>query len=71
MIYDNYKIDEQYQVIKKLLIEVELDVYKFIGNTKNNSAAKRARMNLNAIKKAILPLRLDIQKQKQDNKSEY
>ena len=71
MIYDNYNIDEQYQEIRKLLQLVEVDIYKLIGSSKNNSAAIRARRNLNLIKNKIKPLRQDIQKQRQDNKSEY
>ena len=71
MFYDDHNIDEQYQQIKKLLQEVEIDLYRFVGRTKNDSAAKRVRANLNEIKRRVFPLRSSIQKQRQDNKGEY
>lgn len=71
MFYDNHDIDEQYQKIRKLFFEAETELYKFLGKTKNNTAAIRARKNFKLISKLMLPLRQSIQKQKQDNKSEY
>lgn len=71
MFYDDHNIDEQYQKIRKILSEAEEELYKFIGKTKNNTAATRARKKLKQIEELIIPLRKSIQKQRQDNKSEY
>jgi len=71
MFYDDYNIDEQFQKIRKLLNESESELYKFIGKTKNDTASVRARKKLKLIEELILPLRLSIQKQRQDNKSQY
>jgi hypothetical protein len=71
MFYDDYNIDEQYQKLRKILIDTEGDLYKFLGRTKNDTAAVRARKNLKEIEELITPLRKSIQMQRQDNKSEY
>lgn len=71
MFYDDHNIDEQYQKIRKLLMETECELYKFVGKTKNNAAATRARKTLKQIEELIVPLRLSIQRQRQDNKSQY
>ena len=71
MFYDDHNIDEQYQKIRKILLEVEGELYKFIGKTKNDAAAVRARRGLKEIEELIIPLRKNIQKQRQDNKSQY
>jgi len=51
--------------------EIEIDLYRFIGRTKNDAAARRVRANLNEIKRKVFPIRKSIQKQRQDNKGEY
>jgi hypothetical protein len=71
MFYDDHNIDEQYQKLRKLLIETEGDLYKFIGKTKNDTAALRARKILKEIEELIIPLRKSIQLQRQDNKGQY
>lgn len=71
MFYDDHNIDEQYQKIRKLLLEAESELYKFIGKTKNNAAATRARKKLKQIEELVIPLRKSIQKQRQDNRSQY
>lgn len=71
MFNDDYGIDEQYQYIRKLFLEMEADLYKFIGRTKNDTAAIRARKNLKEIEQKLVPLRKSIQLQRQDNKSKY
>ena len=71
MFYDDHNIDEQYQKIRKILLEAEGELYKFIGRTKNDAAAVRTRRCLKDIEELIVPLRKSIQKQRQDNKSQY
>ena len=71
MFYDDHNIDEQYQKLRKLLIETEVDLYKFLGRTKNDTAAIRARKALIEIEELITPLRKSIQMQRQDNKGQY
>ena len=71
MFYDDHNIDEQYQKIRKLLMTTEGELYKFIGKTKNNTAATRARKALKEIEELLVPLRQSIQRQRQDNKGQY
>lgn len=71
MFYDDHDIDEQYQKIRKLLLETEANLYKFLGKTKNDTAAGRARKKLKEIEELITPLRKSIQMQRQDNKGQY
>jgi hypothetical protein len=71
MFYDDHNIDEQYQKIRKILLETEVHLYKFLGRTKNDTAAARARKSLKEIEELITPLRKSIQMQRQDNKGEY
>jgi hypothetical protein len=69
--YDNHNLEGQFQELRALLAEAEVDFYKFIGKNKNDKAATRARILLNEIRKRIRPLRESIQKQRQDNQSVY
>ena len=69
--YDNHNIDEQYQKMRKLMAELETEIYKFIGKTKNKTASVRARNALKEIRKTATSLRNSIIKQRQDNSSEY
>jgi hypothetical protein len=71
MFYDDHNIDEQYQKIRKILLETESELYKFLGRTKNDAAAVRARRGLKDIENLIVPLRQSIQRQREDNKGEY
>lgn len=71
MFYDDHNIDEQYQNLRKLLLETEGDLYKFLGKTKNDTAAVRARKILKEIEELITPIRKSIQMQRQDNKGQY
>ncbi len=71
MFYDDHNIDEQYQKIRKILLETETNLYQFLGKTKNDTAAARARKKLKQIEELITPLRKSIQMQRQDNKSVY
>jgi len=69
--YDNHNIDEQYQKMRKLMAELEIEMYKFIGKTKNRAASVRARNTLREIRTLATALRESIRKQRQDNSSEY
>lgn len=71
LFYDNYGIDEQYQKMRKLMVELEVDAYKFIGKTKNRAASVRARKTLKVMWKLTTLMRESIRKQRQDNRSEY
>lgn len=71
MFYDDHNIDEQYQKIRKLLLDTEGDLYKFLGRTKNDTAAVRVRRRLKEIEELITPIRKSIQMQRQDNKGDY
>ena len=57
--------------MRKLMVELELDLYKFIGKTKNRAASVRSRNTLKEIRKTATALRESIRKQRQDNSSEY
>jgi len=46
-------------------------LYKFLGKTKNDTAAVRARKILKEIEELITPIRKSIQMQRQDNKGQY
>ena len=71
LFYDNYGVDEQYQRMRKLMAELEVDAYKFIGKTRNRAASVRARKTLKEIWKLSTAMRESIRKQRQDNMSEY
>lgn len=69
--YDDHKIDEQYQQMRKLFKELEEDLYSFIGKTKNYSSSTKARKKLMKIKRMVNPLMKSISFQRQDNASQY
>ncbi len=71
LFFDDFNIDEQYQELKKLLTQLEKDVYKFISPTKNKQAAIRARKALGKIRTKSTELRRCISKQRNHNDSEY
>ncbi len=71
MFYDDHNIDEQYQKLRRILLDAEGDLYKFLGRTKNDTAAVRARKKLKEIEELITPIRMSIQMQRQDNKGDY
>lgn len=71
LFFDEFNIDEQFQMLKKTVQQLEKDVYKFISPTKNKQAAVRARKKLGEIKKMSSEIRKAISKQKHHNDSEY
>jgi len=71
MFFDEFDIDSQFQELKKKVIGMEKEIYKFIGPTKNKQAAIRARKSLADIRKIASELRKSISKQNGHNKSEY
>jgi len=71
MFFDEFDIDSQFQELKKKVIGMEKEIYKFIGPTKNKQAAIRARKHLADIRKISSELRKSISKQNGHNKSEY
>jgi hypothetical protein len=68
---DSYNIDERFQQIKEIVIATEVDLFKFIGPTKNKKAAIRIRKNMMEIKRLTLEIRQGIRFQRQDNDSDY
>ena len=67
--YDNHNIDEQFQLMKKLMIDIEKDTYKFIGKIKNKAASVRARNKLRDLRKLTTAIRESIRKQRNNNKN--
>lgn len=68
---DNHSIDDNFQKIKHLIQQVEQDIYKFIGPTRNRKAGRRARKKLIKIKKLTHQVSIGIMHQGQDFDSEY
>jgi len=66
--YDDYELYEQYKKIRNIFEEIDVDFCKFLGKTKNDTAALRARMKLKELEELIIPLRKNIQTQRQNNK---
>lgn len=71
LFFDEFDIDSQFQEIKKKIIGMEKEIYKFIGPTKNKQAAIRARKTLAEVRKLATELRKSISKQNGHNRSEY
>lgn len=71
LFFDEFNIDEQYQQLKKTVINLEKDIYKFISPTKNKQAAIRARKRLGEIRILCTEIRKSISKQKDHNNNEY
>jgi len=68
---DDYNVDEQWHKMRKLIEEIQPDVYKFLGKNKNKSASIRVRNNLNELRKLCISLRESVLFQRQDNDSDY
>lgn len=69
--YDEFNIDDQFQEMRKLVENLEKDIYKFISPTKNKQAALRARKSLTKIRSMCTEIRKNISKQKHHNDNEY
>lgn len=68
---DNHNIDNNFQNLKILLNQVEQDLYKFIGPTKNRKAGRRSRKKFIKIREIAHKLSVGIMHQGQDFDSEY
>lgn len=68
---DNNQIDDNFQKIKLLLQQVEIDLYKFIGPTRNRKAGRRARKKIIKIKEMAHKISIGIMHQGQEFDSEY
>ena len=79
MLHDDHNIDEQWQKLRRLVLEndayykttLEDDIYRFIGEKKVKEASVRARNKLNEARKLCESLRAAILMQRQDNESQY
>lgn len=69
--HDNHNIDNNFQKIKFLIEQAEVDLYKFIGPTRNKKAGRRARKKMQNIRDLAHKLSVGIMHQKQDFDSEY
>lgn len=69
--HDDYNVDENFQKLKYLLEQAEIDVYKFIGPTRNRKAGRRARKKMIRIKELAHKISVGIMHQGQDFDSEY
>jgi len=68
---DNHLIDDNFQKLKILIQQAELDVYKFIGPTRNRKAGRRARKKMIKIKELANKISVGIMHQGQEFDSEY
>ncbi len=68
---DNHNIDNNYHKLRRLLDLAEVDLYKFLGPTRNMLASKRARRKFIMIRKLAHKISIGIMYQKQDFRSEY
>ena len=69
--YDYHNIDSNYAKLKQLVKEVESDIYKFIGPTRNRSAGRRARKKLARIRDLAHKINMSVMYQGQSYDSEY
>lgn len=69
--HDNHNIDNNFQKLKRLIEESEIDIYKFIGPTKNRRAGRRARKHAQKIRELAHKISIGIMHQKQEFDSEY
>lgn len=71
-INDTYKIKSDWDAIKKLVLEIEEDINKFLGPNKPKRRAVRARSKITKLKNELLPsIARKILKTKQDYDSDY
>lgn len=68
---DYYNINDDWELIKKLVAEIEPDIKKFIGPRMGVNASIRARIKLNDIRKLSIQMRKKILSQREDNGSDY
>ena len=68
---DNHNIDNNFQNLKNLISQVEQDLYKFIGPTRNRKAGRRSRKKMIKIREIAHKLSIGIMHQGQDFNSEY
>lgn len=71
-INDTYKIKKNLDEIKKLILEIEIDINKFLGPNKPKRRGVRARSKITKLKNKLLPeIAKKILKTKQDYDSDY
>lgn len=71
-INDTYKIKQSIIDLKKLILDLELDVNDFLGHKKTKYKGVRARKKLGIIRNEFIPkLQKNILKTKQDYDSDY
>lgn len=71
-INDAYKIKKDWDDIKKLIIEIEEDINKFLGPKKTKIRGVKARSKITKLKNKLLPVvARKILKTRQDYDSDY
>lgn len=69
---DTYKIKHDLEAIKKMILEIEEDIFKFLGPNKPKKRGVKARSNITKLKNKLLPeMARKILKTKQDYESDY
>lgn len=71
MFNDEYNIDDDFQELKKLMGETEVEIYTFIGRSRGKSAAKRASRKLIKMNKLCILIRKSLILQRQFNANQY
>ncbi len=71
-INDSYKIKRDLEDIKKMILEIEEDIHKFLGPNKPKTRGVKARSKITKLKNKLLPqIARKILKTKQDYESDY
>ncbi len=71
-INDTYAIKESLDEVKKLILEIEEDINKFLGPKKPKARGVKARSKITRLKNKLLPeIARNILKTKQDYDSDY
>lgn len=71
-INDTYKIKKDWDEIKKFMMEIEIDINKFLGPNKPKKRGVKARSKISKLKNKLLPeIARKILKTKQDYDSDY
>lgn len=69
---DTYKIKKDWEEVKKLILEIEEDINKFLGPNKPKRRGVKARSKITKLKTKLLPeIARKILKTKQDYESDY
>lgn len=69
---DTYKIKKDWDDIKKLMLEIEEDINKFLGPKKPKKRGVKARSKITKLKNTLLPnVARKILKTRQDYDSDY